>query len=269
MNSINKQIAIVTGASAGLGAEFARQLVSKGYGLLLIARRLDRLQLLADELKAEFGVAAKARPCDLADPAALEILCSEIESRNDVSILVNNAGFGVPGKLTYADGEQLEKQTIAHVLAPMKLARAVLPGMIEKRHGAIVNVSSVAAFVPAPGTVNYHATKAYEAAFSEALALELKGTGVYVQALCPGFTHTEFHAVSGFDKKQVPMRWWLNADFVVRTSLREVSRRDARGMPRGRTIVVPGWGYRLAVNMLNTLPRPLVWAASRFRPTSK
>jgi short-subunit dehydrogenase len=162
-------------------------------------------------------------------------------------VLVNNAGFGTKGRLsTRPVGEQATMIEL-HVMAPMLLTRAVLPGMIARREGRIITVSSIASFTASGGNVNYCATKAYQRVFMEALAMELEGTGVHVQALCPGFTHTELHDRAGIDKAQIPGYLWLNAERVVRDSL------DA-AFSDGPVVVIPSKRFRLIVWALRYLP---------------
>jgi short-subunit dehydrogenase len=235
-----RSVAVVTGASAGLGAEFARQLRERGYELLVVARRADRL----GAIDGERWVA------DLSVESELERLAAHLESRDDIALLVNNAGFGTQCRFakTALDAQMVMHRL--HVLATVRLTRAVLPGMIRRGGGAIVNVSSVAGFARSANNVSYCATKAWMNAFSEGLWLELQGTGVTVQALCPGFTYTEFHDVMGVDRAKHPRWMWLDAGFVVGESLRNLS----------KLYVVPDWKYRLFVALWTKLP---VWLRLR------
>lgn len=229
-----QRLAVITGASAGLGAEFARQLQAMGYTLLVVARRAERLA----EFEAEQWVA------DLSVEAEVEHLALHLESRGDVGMLVNNAGFGTQGYLAKTALDAQMAMHRLHVLATVRLARAVLPQMIERGAGAIVNVSSVAGFARSANNVSYCATKAWTNAFSEGLWLELQGTGVTVQALCPGFTYTEFHDVMGSDRAKHPRWMWMEAAFVVRESLGNL----------GKLYVVPGWKYKVFLAMWTKLP---------------
>jgi short-subunit dehydrogenase len=243
--------ALITGASAGLGVEFARQLAGRGYNLILVARRADRLQALADEISATYGVAAEVLPADLTGDAGVRVVEERIAQLHNLEVLVNNAGFGTTGKLGRSDPQRQQEMVYLQVLAAMRLAQAALPGMTERRAGAIVNVSSVAAFTPLPGNVNYHASKRYLVAFSEGL-----------QALCPGYTHTDFHSTEDlkrFDKSASPSFIWLNAADVVRDSLNDLG--------SGRSVVVPNPMYATLVALLRTpLIREIVLgAAARLR----
>jgi len=241
-----KQVAVITGASAGLGAEFARQLRAQGFALLLVARRRDRLEAIGAE---EVWVA------DLSVEAEVERLAGHLESRDDVTMLVNNAGFGTQGYLAETAIDAQMAMHRLHVLATVRLTRAVLPQMLKRRTGAIVNVSSVAGFARSANNVSYCATKAWTNAFSEGLWLEVQGTGVTVQALCPGFTYTEFHDVMGTDRARHPQWMWLDAGFVVGESLRNL----------GKLYVVPGWRYKVFLALWTKLPAWLRVRAERRR----
>lgn len=240
-------VALITGASSGIGAEFARQLAARGLDLVLVARRQERLDALAAELSAAHGVACEAIAADLAHEAGIAQVEARIRTLNNLAVLVNNAGFGTVGRLVNADPARQQEMVALHVMAPMRLTQAALPNMTARKRGAIVNVSSVAAYVRLRGTANYVATKSYLNAFSETLQIELRGTGVYVQALCPGFTRTEFHATPDYARvksTQYPDFMWLKAGDVVRQSL------DALG--NGQVIFVPGALYRGLVALLRT-----------------
>lgn len=227
---MEKAHTLVTGASAGIGAAFARELAASGHALVLTARRADRLDALAAALHAQHGVDVQCIPCDLADPAAPRILCEEI-ARRDIAVdtLINNAGYGVTGSFlsrpwrTHADFIQVM------MTAPTELCHRLLPGMRERGRGSIVNVASLAGLIPAPaGHTLYAASKAYLIKFSQALALENRPHGVAVCALCPGFTYSEFHDVNGARElvKEMPKWLWMEAEPVVRDALDAVARGD-------------------------------------------
>jgi len=253
--------AVITGASAGIGAAFARQLAAAGFDLTLVARREDRLRALADELSATHAIRAEAWPADLADAGDVAALANRLAAADDLVLLVNNAGFGTRGEFIDVPLERTLDMIRVHVLATVTLCRAAAPGMVARGGGAIINVSSIAAFFPSAGGANYGATKAYLNAFSEALAAELRGTGVAVQALCPGFTTTEFHDVGdyqNFDRGQIPVPLWMPAGDVVDESL--------AALGRGRVIVVPGAKYRAVVAAANSpLGNPIRQAARAVR----
>jgi short-subunit dehydrogenase len=220
--------ALVTGASAGIGAAFARELAARGHSLVLTARRADRLDAIADELRAKHRVEVTCIPCDLADPNAPQFLDEEVARRGlAVGTLVNNAGYGVTGTFlskpwqTHADFIQVL------MTAPAELCYRFLPGMRARGQGRIVNVASLAGLVPAPaGHTLYAASKAYLIKFSQALALENRAHGVNVCALCPGFTWSEFHDVTGTraQMKGMPRWMWMAAEPVVRDALDAVER---------------------------------------------
>ncbi len=230
--------ALITGASSGIGAAFARKLAALGYDLVLVARRGDRLEALAAELEAAYGIRAETLVADLTDEGDVERVAGAIAAIPNLELLVNNAGMGAEGRFYQADiGPQLDMIRL-HVLASVRLSRAALPGMVERGRGGIINVASVAGFMALPENVNYCATKGYLITFSKALQLELIGTGVRVQALCPGFTHTEFHDdLREFDKARTPKILWMPAEAVVDASL--------RGLARGEVVCIPGIGNRL------------------------
>ncbi|MGB7972182.1 MAG: SDR family oxidoreductase [Candidatus Deferrimicrobiaceae bacterium] len=252
--------ALVTGASSGIGAVYARRLAAGGYDLVLVARRKDRLEQLADELEASHGVMAEVLAADLAEDAGLLKVEERIARAGDLEFLVNNAGFGTGGLFFQADVEGQARMHRLHVLATVRLSHAALAGMVARGKGSLVNVSSVAAFAQSPRNAGYCATKAWMNSFTEGLYLDLASVGshVKVQALCPGYTLTDFHEVSGIGRGHVPVSWWMSAEDVVDASL--------RGLERGTLVVVPGWRYRFYVFLLKALPgfviRPL---ALRFR----
>jgi uncharacterized protein len=237
-----KRVAVITGASAGLGAEFARQLREQGYDLLIVARRADRLAAIAGERWV----------ADLSVEAEVERLAVHLEGRDDVAMLVNNAGFGTQGFLAETAVDAQLAMHRLHILATVRLTQAVLPQMLRRGAGAIVNVSSVAGFARSANNVSYCATKAWTNSFSEGLWLELEATGVTVQSLCPGFTYTEFHDVMGSDRAKHPKWMWMDAEFVVAESLRNL----------GDLYVVPGWKYKAFVAIWTKLP---AWLRMRLQ----
>jgi len=231
-------MAAITGASSGIGAAFARRLAAQGYALVLVARREERLTALAEELRQRYAIPVETLSADLTVAADVERVAGRLAELPALDLLVNNAGFGVEGRFAQADLDPQLAMIRLHVLASVRLTHAALPGMIERGHGGIINVASLAGFMALPGAAQYCATKGYLITFSRALALELRGTGVRVQALCPGLTHTEFHAGQrGGTTAQMPEFMWMSAAAVVAASLRDLA--------AGRVICVPGWGNRV------------------------
>ncbi len=257
-----KPLAVVTGASSGIGAVFARTLASRGYDLALVARREDRLRQLADELGSRFQAHCTLLRADLT--LASELLAVEdfLAGAATLRLLVNSAGFGTLGRFSEAPVESQDAMHRVHVLATMRLSHAALRNFAAAQEGAIINISSVAAFVPRPGSTSYYATKAWINCFTEGLYLELKSAGsrVRVQALCPGFTLTEFHDVLGVDRNFISGGWWMPAEDVVKASL--------DGLEKGELFVVPGWRYKLLVSLVRMLPRGVLHAALTKGPAS-
>jgi short-subunit dehydrogenase len=246
---MERRLAAVTGASTGMGAEFARQLAAQGYDLLLIARRTEQLQRVCDQVTAVHNVRCDILTADLADEDQLLTVETRLRESENLALLVNNAGFGTLGKFYKAPIDGQDRMHRVHVMAAMRLCHAVLPGMVARNSGAIVNVSSVAGFVLSAGSTSYCATKAWMNRFTEGLYLELKDSRsrVKVQALCPGYTHTEFHQTLAMDTSRIPEWMWLSADRVVRESLRAI--------PSGKLFVIPGRRYRAALRFYAMLPR--------------
>jgi short-subunit dehydrogenase len=248
----DRELAVITGASAGIGAVFARKLAARGYDLLLIARRQDRLRSLAAEMAESYRVKADFLVADLALDADLEQVANRIQKEPRLALLVNNAGFGTQGFLFETDVRSQMQMHRLHVLATMRLTHAALANMAPRNTGGVINVSSVAAFLPSPGSVSYNSTKAWINRFTESVAIELsiKAPQVKMQALCPGFTLSEFHDVVRVDRSAIPNRLWMSADFVVEESL--------RGFDRGKLFVIPGWRYKVVVTGMKLLPAPLL-----------
>jgi uncharacterized protein len=262
----NARTVLITGASSGIGAAFARALAARQYDLVLVARREDRLISLARELEQRFPIQAEVLVADLANPSGMEQVKKRLAISETLAILVNNAGFGIPGKFAAIPLDQHLAMIQVHVLASVRLCHAALPGMVARGHGAIINVSSIGAFMPKPEDATYCATKAYLKTFSQALHSELHGTGVQVQALCPGFTATEFLDQPLYEQRHVkasiPRPLWMSAENVVAESL--------TALGRGRVICVPGFKNRfmLACAQLGLTNFLLKWLANRLHPSS-
>jgi short-subunit dehydrogenase len=247
-----RPLALITGASSGIGAVFARKLAARGYDLALVARRQERLQQLADELGRQYRATCTLLPADLANDVELHIIEEFLARAANLQMLVNNAGFGTLGRFYEASIESQDAMHRVHVMATMRLTHAALRNMTAQNRGAIINVASVAAFVPRPGSTSYYATKAWIKCFTEGLYLELltAGSRVRVQALCPGFTYTEFHDALGTGRDFISSAWWMSAEEVVEASF--------QGLERGQLLVVPGWRYKLLVLCLRLLPQGLL-----------
>lgn len=242
--------ALITGASSGLGLEFAWQLASQRHDVVLVARNEERLNSLADQLRSVAGVNVEVLPADLSVRADVERVAERMRSDDrPVGLLVNNAGYAVHSRFLKSDISEQEESLAVMVNTVMVLSQVAANHMVERGRGAILNVSSVAALT-ASGT--YSAHKAWVRTFTEGLAVELKGTGVTATALCPGFVHTEFHERAGIDYSGFPDIAWLNADQVVTTALADVR--------RGAVISTPSLRYQVATGLLRSLPRAAVRA---------
>ncbi|WP_155263577.1 SDR family NAD(P)-dependent oxidoreductase [Sphingomonas segetis] len=240
------KVALVTGASAGLGVEFARHLAKRGHRLVLAARRKERL----DELAKELGN-ARAVAIDLSKKDSAAKLLADIEANGEtVDLLVNNAGFGLIGRFAELDANRLRQMIDLNVGALTDLCRGVTPGMIERKSGAILNLASTAAFQPGPKMAVYFATKAFVLSLSEALHEELKPHGIKVSCLCPGPTRTEFGDVAGFGGNGLFDRVAMNAAQVVETGL--------RGLESNQAVVVAGWMNKIGAASTRFAPRSVV-----------
>lgn len=241
-----KKVALITGASAGLGVEFARQLSAKGHRLVLAARRTERLEQLASDLGD-----ARAVSIDLSKPDAAARLMADIAATGErVDLLVNNAGFGLIGRFAEREPKRLREMIDLNAGALTDLCRAVAPGMIERKSGGIINVASTAAFQPGPKMAVYFATKAYVLSFTEALHEELKPHGINVTCLCPGPTRTEFGDVAGFGGNGLFDRVAMDSPEVVAAGL--------SGLEKNRAIVVPGLMNKLTAASTRFAPRSIV-----------
>jgi uncharacterized protein len=241
-----KKVALVTGASAGLGVEFARQLSKRGYALVLAARRKERLE----ELAAELGN-ARAVAVDLSKASAAAKLMADIETNGEtIDLLVNNAGFGLIGRFAELDAKRERQMIDLNIGVLTDLCRAVAPGMIERKAGGIINVASTAAFQPGPKMALYFATKAFVLSLTEALHEELKPHGIKVSCLCPGPTRTEFGDVAGFGGNGLFDKVAMEAPEVVAVGL--------RGLDKNKAVVVPGILNKLSANSGRFAPRAVV-----------
>src|SRR6266853_2402561 len=247
--------ALITGASAGIGCEFARQLAARARSMILVARREDRLVELADELQREHpNLRIHIQKVDLANLAELQDLLQWLDREKlGVDLLINNAGLGDSGPFANSDPVRHSEMTLVNVTALTSLTRHLVPQMITKHHGGILNVSSSAGFLPIPGSAVYAATKAYVTSFSEALRAELRETGVSVCALCPGPVVTEFQQVAKREGAQPdigPKFLVVSAERVVRDAL--------AALESDRPIVIPGFGMKLLMALARVMPMPVI-----------
>jgi short-subunit dehydrogenase len=241
-------IALITGATAGIGAQFARLLAKEGFDLILVARNKNRLASTAKSLNKEFGVKVEVLPADLTKPVQLEKVRKRLsDSRKPIEVLINNAGFGINQSFLVSDLSDEQGLLDVLVTAPMRLTHAVLPIMKERNSGTIVNVSSVASWI-AGGS--YSAAKSYLTVLTESLHTELRSTKVKISALCPGFTRTEFHKRGRMKMNGLPNFMWLSAEEVVGKSWRDVN--------AGKVISIPGWQYLILSSISRFGPRPMV-----------
>lgn len=245
--------ALITGATSGIGLAFARTLARRGHDLVLVARNQERLDVVGAELGGH-QVRVETIAADLADRSQLATVEDYIRA-HDIEILVNNAGFGVPQRFSTGDLAAEQEMLDVLVTAVMRLTHAAVPGMVARGSGAVLNVSSIAGWITG-GT--YSASKAWVTVFSESLSLELAGTGVHVTAVCPGFTHTEFHERASMQMEGVPEWMWLEAQQVVDQALRDVR--------KGRPVSVAGRQYKALSIATQYLPRPLVRTLGSRRP---
>lgn len=247
--------ALITGASAGIGRELSRQFAADGHDLVLVARRLPELTALCAELRERHGVNARALACDLSSPSALDGLLTEL-AELEVEYLVNNAGFGSVGAFAEQAPEREAAMVELNVSAVVRLTAVVLPGMLARGHGRILNIGSTAGFQPGPYMATYYATKAFVNSFSEALAHELRRSGVSVTVSCPGPTLSEFGAVSGVDKTRLFSMGAVPAASVARAAY--------RAMQRGQAMSVHGFRNWLLVQVVRLSPRRIVRAVTGF-----
>ena len=253
--------ALITGGSAGLGREFARQMAGRARSLILVARREQRLNELRDELMLQNpNLSVHTHRTDLANPSELEELITWLEREKiDIDLLINNAGLGDRGPFATSDVIRNEQIMLVNMVALTSLTRRLLPGMIARKRGAILNVSSSAGFLPIPGFAVYAATKAYVTSFSEALRAELRGTGVSVCVLCPGPVHTEFQEVAKRPDGQPD-----SGPEFVHVSVEQVVRDSLAAVEADRPLVIPGLAMKLGMFLVRITPMPILRWAARF-----
>jgi len=236
----SNKTALITGASSGLGAEFANQLAEKGYDLILTARRKERLEQLGNSLQSKYKVRTTLIQADLSNLADIEQVIQEIRQKPNLELLVNNAGFGLSGRFWKIDSDKELAMLQVHITASVMFCRVVLPGMISRNQGAIINVASMAGLIPIR-SILYGSSKAFLILFSESLQVELLNSAIKVQALCPGYTLTEFHDTSEysrFSRESVPPYLWMTSQQVVSESL--------KSLQGNKVICIPGRIYQFA-----------------------
>ena len=246
--------ALVTGASSGIGAEFARALAARGCDVTLVARRVERLDALAVKLAGDYGVRADVHAADLADPGALAEVEARLAGDPPIDLLVNNAGMGDGGTSAEMPADDQERVVRLNVIAPVRLARAIAPGLLDRGCGGVINVSSLTAMLPGqPDGGAYAASKAFLVSYGESLAAEFAGRGPRVTTVCPGWARTEMTA--GLQERGLPAVAWVPVERVVAGAL--------RAFAAGRRLVVPGGQYKAADALLRLLPRPALRAVLR------
>lgn len=247
-----RPVALITGPTSGLGEGYARRFARDGHDLVLVARDTGRLNDLAAELIAAYGIEVEVLPADLSTAADRDRVCARLNA--GVRVLVNNAGFGTSGEFWDTEPVVLHRQLDVNVTAVMDLTRAALPPMRAAGAGTVINIASVAGLLPGRGST-YAASKAWVVFFSEGLSNGLAGTGVGVHAVCPGFVHTEFHERAGIDMTSMPGLLWLNVDDVVTESLADVA--------KGKAVSIPGLQYKVLTGAGRIIPRGLVRAFTK------
>ncbi len=263
MSSVNRPLALVTGASSGIGADLARTLAARGYDLVVVARSEDRLQVLAQELD-QHNATVHVETDDLALPGAAARLSERIQATGrTVEVLVNNAGFGLAGPFHQSSPAELSGMIAVNITALTELSREFIPGMIERRRGRVLNVASLAAFQPGPYMAVYYATKAYVLSLSEALWEECRGTGVTVTALCPGPVDTRFAERAAMTDIRL-----FAGGLMPKMSSAQVAELGVEGLMRGRRVVIPGMTNRFLALASGWTPGALGLRVTRYLQTS-
>lgn len=250
IESSRKRLALVTGATSGIGAAFADRLARRGFDLVLHGRRRKELTERAETLRRSYGTAVEIILAELSEAEGMKEVEERIESLDRLDVLINNAGYWEPGFLWERSPDSLAAMITVHTIAPVRFIRAALPDMLRRKQGDIINVSSMGAYLNMATLENYAATKAYLISFSESLHVALMGTGIRVQVLIPGFTVTEFHSRLGADFSKEQEKW-LKPGEVVDSSL--------RALEKGRVLCIPGVRRRLVARLVRALPRPMYY----------
>ncbi len=239
-------MAIVTGASSGLGAEYAKRLAEMGFSIIMVARRKEKLAELADLLINQYNVKVESVSADLSTDSGMVLIVNLIKNTQNLDILINNAGFGLSGPFLQSSLTKGLEMMNLHIKATTLLTRAALEVMQPKNRGVIINVSSLASYLSIPGSALYNATKVFVRVFTDSVAKEFAKSKIVLQALCPGFTHTGFHStddLSAFDKSKIPNFLWSTSEEVVSYSLKKIKSKQS--------VVMPGWINRFTRSLLN------------------
>ena len=251
---MSQMIALITGASSGIGEAFAKKFAQQGYNLVITGRREDLLHDISDKLQKRYNIIVETLKVELADEEDLEFLSEKIKHMDNLSVLVNNAGFGSRFNFINEEFKSQEDMIKVHVLAPVKLIYAALPGMIHRGHGTIINVSSISGKTPLPVGATYSATKSFLSTFSESLYLENASTNIKIQTLCPGFTKTNFHGKLGLNGASLSNKGfirWMTPERVVEVSL--------KNLKKGKIICVPGFWNKVIWFLADIIPRNIYY----------
>ena len=255
MCAVLRNVALITGATSGIGEAFAEAFAVRGLDLVITGRRHNELAAVADRLKTEYGGQVEVILGDLSDESHLESLVRRVKAMKNLEVLVNNAGFGTSGGFMEVDESTHRAMLAVHATATMRLTYAALPGMIARKAGAVINVSSIGGFFPFPGNAMYGGTKAFVRYFTESLYLDLLGTGVRVQALCPGMTRTDFHSKIGLN----PGEFYRTGGVMKAMTPREVVEVSLKYLEKNDPVCVPGINNRFTFLLCRFLPRRLLY----------
>ncbi len=246
----NPGTVVVTGASSGIGESFAYAFAKHGFDLVLVARRTERLMKIAEKLKSEYFISCNIISADLSVKEDIEKVAAYIRQIENLDILVNDAGFGTSGDFLHVPITRSLQMLNVHVIASVQLTHSALQVFINRKRGAIINVSSLGAYILARGCAMYTSTKSFLVTFSENLGIELKNRNIFIQALCPGFTLTEFHEVGNlqnFDRNKIPSFMWMNPEYVVSRSLKALEKHK-------KIVCVPGLKYKISRWLIINFP---------------
>lgn len=263
MQEERKGIALITGATSGIGEAFAEAFANLGYDLVITGRRKEKINSVADSIRRGYKAKVEVIICELSDKRELDKLIKRVRSMDNLQVLVNNAGFAKSGSFHEEDIEPQRVMLTVHASATMELTYAALPKMVKKKKGYVINLSSIGGLLPFPGNAVYSATKAFVKFFTESIYLELKGTGVKVQALCPGMTVTDFHEKMGLDPSEI----YKTKGMSKAMSPREVVKISFDYLNKDKPICIPGLNNRITHLMVRFLPRKILYRiiASSFR----